>query len=149
MDKFKTNLIAIFGFLFTVIIANIVSDQPLDNIFTKDITAILELVLAGSVVYLIISFKQSQYQMKKVYDSYEELKKSYDHILTDDDIKESFQDDKIIMNMKSTISKSQKLYLVIWVFFLIILLVCLESISANPIIFPFIGTVVNGIKSIF
>lgn len=135
--------------LFTVIIANIVSDQPLDNIFTKDITAILELVLAGSVVYLIISFKQSQYQMKKVYDSYEELKKSYDHILTDDDIKESFQDDKIIMNMKSTISKSQKLYLLTWVCFLIILLVCLESISANPIIFPFIGTVVNGIKSIF
>ena len=87
--------------------------------------------------------------MKKVYDSYEELKKSYDHILTDDDIKESFQDDKIIMNMKSTISKSQKLYLLIWVCFLIILLVCLESISANPIIFPFIGTVVNGIKSIF
>ena len=148
LDKFKTNLIAIFGFLFTVIIANIVSDQPLDNIFTKDITAILELVLAGSVVYLIISFKQSQYQMKKVYDSYEELKKSYDQILTDDDIKESFQDDKIIMDMKKTVSKSQKMYLSIWICFLVILLVCLERISDNPIIFPFIGKVVNGVKSV-
>ena len=147
MDKFKTNLIAIFGFLFTVIIANIVSDQPLDNIFTRDITAILELVLAGSVVYLIISFKQSQYQMKKVYDSYEELKKSYDQILTDDDIKESFQDDKIIMDMKKTVSKSQKMYLSIWVCFLVILLVCLEFISDNPIIFPFIETFVNGVRS--
>ena len=148
LDKFKTNLIAIFGFLFTVIIANIVSDQPLDNIFTSDITAILELVLAGSVVYLIISFKQSQYQMKKVYDSYEELKKSYDQILTDDDIKESFQDDKIIMDMKKTVSKSQKMYLSIWICFLVILLVCLERISDNPIIFPFIGKVVNGVKSV-
>lgn len=148
LDKFKTNLIAIFGFLFTVIIANIVSDQPLDNIFTRDITAILELVLAGSVVYLIISFKQSQYQMKKVYDSYEELKKSYDQILTDDDIKESFQNDKIIMNMKKTVSKSQKMYLLIWVCFLVILLVCLEFISDNPIVFPFIETFVNGVRSV-
>lgn len=61
LDKFKTNLIAIFGFLFTIIIANIVSDQPLDNIFTKDITIILEFVLAGSFVYLFISYKQSKY----------------------------------------------------------------------------------------
>ena len=38
LDKFKTNLLAILGFLFSVILANIVSDQPLDNIFTKDIT---------------------------------------------------------------------------------------------------------------
>lgn len=144
LDKFKTNLIAIFGFLFTVIIANIVSDQPLDNIFTRDITAILELVLAGSVVYLIISFKQSQYQMKKVYDSYEELKKSYDQILTDDDIKESFQDDKIIMDMKKTVSQSQKLYLFIWMGFLVILLVSVECISENPIIFSFIKMIIFG-----
>lgn len=74
LDKFKTNLIAIFGFLFTVIIANIVSDQPLDNIFTRDVTVILEFVLVGSFVYLFISYKQSKYQMKKVYDSYDELK---------------------------------------------------------------------------
>lgn len=144
LDKFKTNLIAIFGFLFTVIIANIVSDQPLDNIFTRDITAILELVLAGSVVYLIISFKQSQYQMKKVYDSYEKLKKSYDYILTEDDIKESFQDDKIIMDMKKTVSQSQKLYLLIWMVFLIILLVSVECISENPIIFSFVKMIAIG-----
>ena len=86
--------------------------------------------------------------MKKVYDSYEELKKSYDQILTDDDIKESFQDDKIIMNMKKTVSKSQKMYLLIWVCFLVILLVCLEFISDNPIVFPFIETFVNGVRSV-
>lgn len=35
LDKFKTNLLAILGFLFSVILANIVSDQPLDNILQK------------------------------------------------------------------------------------------------------------------
>ena len=83
LDKFKTNIIAVFGFLFSVILANIVSDQPLDNIFTRDITIILELVLVGSVGYLLICYKQSKFQMEKVYDSYEKLKKSYEGILTE------------------------------------------------------------------
>nr|WP_296102351.1 hypothetical protein [uncultured Mediterraneibacter sp.] len=136
LDKFKTNLIAIFGFLFTIIIANIVSDQPLDNIFTKDITIILEFVLAGSFVYLFISYKQSKYQMKKVYDSYDELKNSYNQILTDDDIKECFKNDQVIMDMKKTVKRSQTIYLVIWSCFLIILLFVLELITDNPIIIP-------------
>ena len=61
LDKFKTNIIAVFGFLFSVILANIVSDQPLDNIFTRDITIILELVLVGSVgsSYLLQAVKIS------------------------------------------------------------------------------------------
>ena len=96
LDKFKANVIAIFGFLFTVVIAGIVSDQPLNNIFTKDITVILELVLVGSVVYLFICYGQSKYQMNKVYESYEKLKKSYDKILTEDDIQECFQGDHLM-----------------------------------------------------
>lgn len=82
--------------------------------------------------------------MKKVYDSYEELKRLYEQVLTDDDIKESFQDDKIIKDMKNTISKSQKWYLLIWVCFLVVLLVCLESLSDNPIIFPFLQQFLKG-----
>ena len=139
----KTNLIAIFGFLFTVIIANIVSDQPLDNIFTRDITAILELVLVGSFVYLLISYQQSKYQMKKVYNSYDELKKSYNQILTEDDINECFQNDRIILNMKETVDKTQKRYLIIWLCFLVILLICLEAMSDDPIIYPLLITLIQ------
>lgn len=131
LDKFKANLIAIFAFLFTVIISNIVANQPLDHIFTRDITAILELVLAGSAVYLFISYKQSNYQMEKVYKSYYELKKSYNEILTEDDIKECFQDDRIIDNMKKDIKKSQIIYLVIWVAFLVMLFLFLETMTDN------------------
>lgn len=134
LDKFKTNLIAIFGFLFTAIIANIVSDQPLDNIFTRDITVILELVLVGSFVYLLISYKQSQFQMKKVYESYNGLKKAYEHILTDDDIKECFQNDQMIIGMKKTISKSRILYSTLWICFLVMMFIIIELISDQPIV---------------
>ena len=65
LDKFKTNLLAILGFLFSVILANIVSDQPLDNIFTKDITILSEIVLIASFGYLFISYQQTKYELQK------------------------------------------------------------------------------------
>lgn len=143
LDKFKANVIAIFGFLFSVVIAGIVSDQPLDNIFTKDITIILELVLAGSVVYLFICYGQSKYQMNKVYDSYEKLKKSYDEILTEDDIRECFQNDRLILDMKKTIGKSEKIYLFLWVAFLLALFMIVECISEAPVMVPLFKNIVG------
>lgn len=132
LDKFKSNIIAIFGFIFTVILANIVSDQPLDNLFTKDITIIIECVLVGSFVYLIICYYQSRYEIKKVYDSYEQLKLNYKEILTEDDLLEIFGDDEMLKEMKKTISKSKKIYLGIWIIFLIGAFVVVESVSVSP-----------------
>lgn len=138
LDKFKTNIIAIFGFLFTVVIANIVSDQPLDHIFTRDITVIVELILAGSLIYLFICYKQSKYQMKKVCDSYENLKKSYESILSEDDIRECFQNDKFMKEMENTVDTSKRKYLFIWITFIVVLYVIVEYISEAPIIWPFV-----------
>lgn len=143
LDKFKTNMIAVFGFLFTVILADIVSDQPLDNIFTRDITVILELVLLGSVIYLFICYRQSKYQMEKVYESYESLKQSYEGILTEDDIRECFQNDQLIVDMKNTVNRSEKKYLIFWMAFLIGILIVLEMISDGPVILPLIKTAVQ------
>lgn len=50
-NRFKNNVLAIFSFLLTVVLVNIVSQNPLDNIFTKDITALVELILLGSAIY--------------------------------------------------------------------------------------------------
>lgn len=132
LDKFKSNIIAIFGFLFTVILANIVSDQPLDNIFTNDITIILECILGGSFVYLIICYLQSKYEIEKVYYSYEQLRKNYDEILPEDDLHEIFGNDELLNEMKLTIQKSGRTYLVMWVIFLIVLFVIIERISQEP-----------------
>ena len=148
LDKFKTNMIAIFGFLFSVVIANIVSDQPLSNIFTRDITAIMEVVLAGSFIYLVLCYKQSKYQTEKVYDSYNKLKKTYQGILDEQDIQECFDNDSVLYEMKKTIEGSQKKYLFVWICFLAVLLVVVEVISVAPVVWPIIKTVVKGIGNI-
>lgn len=132
LDKFKSNLVAIFGFIFSVILANIVSDQPLDNIFTMEITVLVECVLVGSFVYLFICYFQSRFEIKKVYDSYEQLKQNYKEILTEDDLREVFGNDEVLKNMKKTINKSEKNYLCIWIVFLIGVLLVVELLSTNP-----------------
>ncbi len=153
LDKFKSNLIAIFGFLFTVILANIVSTQPLNNIFTKEITTLVECVLLGSFIYLIICYLQSCYEMKKVYDSYEQLKKNYLSILTEEDLKEIFEDDEIICKMKKSINKSGEIYLSIWITFLIVSFVILELVSSDPNFLPILNQlktlIEHGIKSLY
>lgn len=136
LDKFKTNLLAILGFLFSVILANIVSDQPLDNIFTKDITILSEIVLIASFGYLFISYQQSKYELQKVYSSYDKLKDSYREILTEDDIRECFQNDDIKTEMKRTIDRSVRIYLIIWGGILLSLLILVEYMSSEPFIWP-------------
>ena len=135
-SKFKTNLLAILGFLFSVILANIVSDQPLDNIFTKDITILSEIVLIASFGYLFISYQQSKYELQKVYSSYDKLKDSYREILTEDDIRECFQNDDIKTEMKRTIDRSVRIYLIIWGGILLSLLILVEYMSSEPFIWP-------------
>lgn len=132
LDKFKSNIIAIFGFMFTVILANIVSNQPLDNLFIKEITILIECVLVGSFIYLIICYCQSRYEIRKVYDSYEQLKLNYKEILTDDDLMDVFGNDEMLKKMKETISRSEKIYLGIWIFFLVAALIIVEILSVSP-----------------
>lgn len=132
LDKFKTNVIAIFGFMFSVILADIVSDQPLDNIFTRDITTLVECVILGSFVYLVICYLQSCYEIKKVYDSYNQLKQNYKEILTEDDLHEVFGNDEVLNTMKKTISKTKKIYMGMWILFLIGALIVVECLSSSP-----------------
>ena len=54
--------------------------------------------------------------------------------MTEDDIKECFQNDRMIDNMKKEIKKSQMAYLVIWTVFLLFLLLFLETMTDNSVI---------------
>ena len=74
--------------------------------------------------------------MQKVYDSYDKLKDSYREVLTEEDIRECFQNDSIKTEMKKEINKSIRRYLVVWGVFLVILLIAVEYMSNAPAILP-------------
>lgn len=146
LDKFKTNLFTILGFLFTVILANIVSDQPLNNIFTRDIVFILEAVLFGSVIYLVICILETRYKIRKIHDSYNALKRNYASVLTPDDLNRVFDNDKIMTKMTSEVDKGIRRYAYLWGVFILVSLIALEMISEEPIILPLLQQLVAMIK---
>lgn len=76
--------------------------------------------------------------MKKVYESYETLKKSYKGILAQEDIEECFQNDEVLFEVKKSVKKSEITHLVLWICFLLSLLVIVENISVAPIIWSFV-----------
>ena len=91
-----------------------------------------ECVIVGSFVYLVICYLQSCYEIQKVYDSYNHLKQNYKEILTEDDLYEIFGNDEILFTMKKTINKSKKVYMWIWISFLIGALIVVEWLSSSP-----------------
>ena len=94
----------------------------------------------------------TKYEIKKVYESYEQLKLNYKEILTEDDLLEIFKNDEIVVKMKKTIDRSKKLYLGIWITFLIGAFVIVEIISISPTyqrIFDIFQNILRLIQNIF
>ena len=148
LEKFKTNLLAIFGFLFTVILANIVSDNPLDNIFTHDITFILEAVLFGSVIYLVICVFETRYKMRKVYDSYTALKKNYSSVLTPEDLNLAFDEDRLMTEMRDEVNRGMRRYACLWGIFILASFLAIEIVSSEPFVWPLMQELFSIIKNI-
>lgn len=148
LEKFKTNLLAIFGFLFTVILANIVSDNPLDNIFTHDITFILEAVLFGSVIYLVICVFETRYKMRKVYDSYTALKKNYSSVLTPEDLNLAFDEDRLMTEMRNEVNRGMRRYACLWGIFILASFLAIEIVSSEPFVWPLMQELFSIIKNI-
>ena len=82
LGHLKSNLLAVVSFIFTVTLANIVSDQPLDNIFTYDITIILYLVFAGSLVYYVVSIMEVHNKKKRMCKQYDDIVDHYEKVLS-------------------------------------------------------------------
>lgn len=131
---FISNIIAILGFLFSIVLSNIVNQMPLTNIFTREITIILDCVFAGSVLY---GFFCRQIALNKMHDvemRYNELKNSYSDLFDDTDKKNIFNDDTLWIKEKKKFRKTIRIYIILWLIVMIIAFFVLEYISVKPII---------------
>ncbi|MDN9434597.1 hypothetical protein KLL39_04055 [Clostridioides difficile] len=128
-DKLKKNIIACFTFIFTIVLANIVSSKPLNNIFTKDIVFLLEIILVGSIGYLVISVLEMNYNLKKLEKGYEDLKNNYTDILDANDILEIFNNDKTFKDNVKDVKKKRIIFIGIWIGAILACFIGLKCIS--------------------
>ena len=103
IGNFEKNIVAFITFILGTIIANIVSDTPLNNIFTKDIVTIIFVILIGSLFYLTITIIET-----------------YRDILDEQDIISIFKNDKDYFTNKKNVKKIAIIFSSLWILLIII-----------------------------
>ena len=143
---FKTNLLAVLSFIFTVFLANIVSDQPLENIFTYDIVMILFAVLGGSLCYYFISLSEVIIKRKRITKQYNILIEHYKKTLSEDDITIITNNDQTLRDAQTSLKSGIILWSIVWILFIVGSFVFIDYIGDGPHI---IGNVISWIKHLF
>lgn len=145
----KNNLVAFFGFLLTVVLVNIVSEQPLSNIFTKEITVIIELIVLGSFLYFLICLFEIKCKKKHNTTAYHELKENYRDVFSSEELNNIFKSDELMISAKKSLNKGIWFYSVLWCIFLLIILISVEILSDNPIVYPLIKKLFRLLSKLF
>lgn len=128
----KNNILAIFTFMFTVILANIVSDVPLDNIFTRDITVIFEITIVLSFVVVVLDVYETNYKIRQMKKGFEKLKSNYTDVFDEQELESLMEEKSFNEDVINNIKRQRNMEIVIWVLVLIILLIVIETISSSP-----------------
>ena len=136
LNDFKKNIIAIFSFFLTVILVNVVSEHPLENLLTREITVIMELILLGSLAYYFISLIQSISRVKGIQKSYYSLRSNYVGVFLPEEIDDIFNKDNVFSENQEAVKKNLILFSAIWIGFVIIAFITIELTSSDPIFRP-------------
>ena len=131
LGKFKTNLIAIFGFLFTVVLTKIGGTQKWDEIFTRHTIYLIELFVVGSLIYLVLCFFEIRFKLKKTKQGYFELKNNYRDVLSEAELKEAFNNDKLLHDTEQSAAKGMIGWSIAWGTVLVAAIVIIEVFTLN------------------
>lgn len=128
-NRLKTNLVGIVTFFVTIVIANSLDDNRLKNIFTKDITMISIFFIAISIIYLILSKKDSYEELERFKLIYNRLKSNYNGILNEDDIEKIFHHDEYLNEDVEFIQKKIQRDIRAWIIILVIIFIFINIVG--------------------
>lgn len=129
LDKFKANLLAIFAFLFTVVLTQIGSAQEWEEIFTRHTIYLIEIFVAGSLIYLLICFFETKYKLNKTKKGYFAIKENYKDLLSSAELSEAFQADKYFKYTEKVTNRGIIIWSIIWGFLLILSIIIIECLT--------------------
>ncbi len=149
LSHLKSNLIAVGSFVFTVYFANIVSDQPLDNIFTYDITLIMYFAFVGSLVYYVISVSEVYYKKKRMCKQYEDIVSHYEKVLSKEEILLITDSGKLLKKAQSDLKRGMIRWSILWVLFILVAFVVVDFVGEGPHIIKNMLSVLNKLFSYY
>lgn len=131
LTKFKNNLLAIFGFLFTVVLTRIGNAQKWEDIFTRETIYVIEIFVIGSFIYLIICIFETLFKIKKSKYAYFCIKDNYKGVLSEAEITEAFDNDKLLNETKKSVINGIAIWSVIWGIILISAVLIIECLTTH------------------
>ncbi len=129
---FKSNLIAVLSFIISVMFANIVSGQPLDNIFTYGITMLMYLVFGGSLAFFVISVAEVWWKKQRMCKQYDEIIAHYKNVLAEEEIQQITDGGKALTVAKDSLKKGIILLSIVWIVCIIVAFILVDCTGDGP-----------------
>lgn len=134
----KGNLIAVLGFLLSTVLTSGISGRTLDDIFTKDIIAIMYFVLLGSLIYCAVTVSEIIAKQKRILRQYDEILKHYEKILSKEDICEIAGNGETINKAKSELKWEIIMWATVWIVFILIAFMAIDGLENGMHFFDYL-----------
>ncbi|OPX44405.1 hypothetical protein CLHUN_17040 [Ruminiclostridium hungatei] len=137
-SDFKKNFFAFFSYFVTLMVSSSFAKLRLKDIFTPEITTITSCILAGSIIYWLISLYEIISKYRMMNKSTDSLKDSYNDILDTIEVQTIIEKDKSLKPNKDRFRNNLILISFFWLGMVVALFLALDSISgSNPLLFKF------------
>lgn len=123
IDGLKNNFIAVIMFLITIILTDSVDwdDFLTTGSLNQDLIFVTKIFITASVAYLIVTFVAMIVKWCFFKAGYNQLKSNYKEIFDEKDMKNTFEQDKVIKDAKRKIIIAAIAIGVVWIGFLIVI----------------------------
>ena len=121
-DGFRLNMIGFFSFILTTVVFNVISTGKLSNIFTKDIAAILIVLIIISMIYMCASKKDADEGFVAIHRKYERNKRIQSLVVEQSDLERILDFDHPYNKAKSESENKLKRWRRVWMFINILIL---------------------------
>lgn len=114
-----------------MVLTKIGGNQKWDEIFTRHTVYLVEIFIWGSFAYMILCFFEIRFKLKKTKQGYIKLKENYQDVLSEAEIKEAFNDDKLLHDTESSAKKGMIGWSIAWGVLLVAVILIIEVFTEN------------------
>lgn len=137
-SDFKKNFFAFFSYFVTLMVSSSFAKLRVKDIFTPEITTITSCILAGSIIYWLISLYEIISKYRMMNKSTDSLKDSYNDILDTIEVQAIIEKDKSLKPNKVRFRNNLILISFFWLGMVVALFLALDCISgSNLLLFKF------------
>jgi len=130
LNNYQKSNFAFISFFISIFVLRVLIKGNFENVFTKDATVILIILIIISGIYLAYSLWLFNSEKSRLEKKYSYLKQRFEDLLIKDDINKILRDDKEFNSEIAYIKKRRNVYTILWVATIVLFLILLLELSS-------------------